>query len=330
MGGNPAASSTSVHGFYSYLARGLDDLDRCLATTTGFMSMQFLQRVVALLRAAHSQLTHLVQRLHLPAGDRWLDEYMDESARLWEACRVVKLGLSGVENYCSVAAEVVSSLAARRHHHAQFTKQAGAHLPSSREAAGLEEENRVVVETSIPPLGLRLDEKVVRSESKLNGFHGFRGVLYAMRNVSSLLLTILLWGLVCWWPSGSTAHNHHHHLEGSLFFGSGFMASAARLQQRVSAGVEGMGRRPGILMHEFRQARAAMEDLREEVERAAAGGGCEAADVGSLLWARVECLKGWFEALRSGAEGIASQLDDFFDEMVEGRKKLLDICSSQR
>jgi hypothetical protein len=99
-------SSSSLSSFYSSLARGLDGLDR--SASPHFFSLQFMQNSLSLLRSTHTQLTQLVKRLHLPAGESWLDEYMDESTRLWEVCDVLKLGMSGMENYCTNVSHLVS------------------------------------------------------------------------------------------------------------------------------------------------------------------------------------------------------------------------------
>ncbi|KAH0469439.1 hypothetical protein IEQ34_000997 [Dendrobium chrysotoxum] len=321
-------SSSSVNGFYTLLAHGLDDLERCFSAQP-FMSVQFLQRAMALLRSLHSHLTHLVHKLHLPGGDKWLDEYMDESSRLWEASLVLKLGLSGMESYCAAAANIITSLdnwhlSPSPH----LTRQVMRAISNSRrEAAGLEEENRVLVENRVRPLALQLDERVRSMETKLHGFNGFRGVLYAMRNVSSFILIILLWGSVSYWPDPSSGCRGTP-AECTLFYGSGFMVSLARLQQRLLGAMEGMEDRQGILMHELREARAATEEL-WEIERAGGLMGCCELDAvtGGPAWERVERFKCWFGLLRSGTENLVGQLDDFFDEIVEGRKKLLDLCS---
>lgn len=68
-------SSSTAAAFYATLARGLDDLDRSLASGS-FLSLPSLRAALALLRAAHAGLTRLVASLHLPGGAAWLDEYM--------------------------------------------------------------------------------------------------------------------------------------------------------------------------------------------------------------------------------------------------------------
>jgi hypothetical protein len=107
-----SAAEPAMNGFYSAISHGLDALHATLASSpdAAFMSAPFLQQAAALLRSLHSQLVHLVQRLHLPPGESWLDEYMDETSRLWEACQVVKAGASALDTYCASAARIDAAL----------------------------------------------------------------------------------------------------------------------------------------------------------------------------------------------------------------------------
>ena len=100
------AAGDAMNAFFTSLARGLDDLGRA----GGLSSLPALLRAAALLRGLHSQLTLMVGQLHLPPGGRWLDEYMDETARLWDACLAVKLGLASVERYCAAASCAAAAL----------------------------------------------------------------------------------------------------------------------------------------------------------------------------------------------------------------------------
>jgi hypothetical protein len=175
----------------------------------------------------------------------------------------------------------------------------------------LEEENRVLAETRLDMLPLQQSDDVYPTESRLNGFNGFQGVLYAMRSASSFLLTILTWGLVHWWHYSGPNFNRL----GS--FGSAYMSSIERLRQRVRMEIEQIAaERPGMLLYEFQMVRA----LIQEMER----NGNDRLEMNE----NVNGLKIWIGLLRNGCENLVGQLDDLFDEIVEGRKRLLDLCSN--
>ncbi|KAL8535984.1 hypothetical protein ACS0TY_011574 [Phlomoides rotata] len=300
--------SSSVSGFYSFLAREVDNLDHLYLSHNMIMSINFLQHVLSSLRSLHSHLTLVVQKLHLPVGEKWLDEYMDETSRLWDACHVIKSGVSSMENYYSSAANILSLLRDHPVLNPQLSRQViRAMKGCEREMRGLEEENRGIAETRVETLCLNFDENVM-GESKMNRYNGFGGVLYAMRNVSTLLLVILVSGLVyCWPESGLLCERTNSGLMGSR------MGAAAALHQRV---VNGVGGDQGILAHELQEARFSMNELKMEIEEKM-----------MIHDQKLENLKACFGVLQSGAETIIGQLDDFFDEIVQGRKKLLDMCS---
>lgn len=312
-----------MNAFFSSLARGLDDLGRA----GGLSSLPALLRAAALLRGLHSQLTLMVGQLHLPPGGRWLDEYMDETARLWDACLAVKLGLASVERYCAAASCAAAALDDWLQDPSPLsTRQVlRAISVSRREAMAAEEENRALADARIAPLSLQLDERLLlraTDAARLTGFNGFRGLLYALHNASSLLLLILASGAV---SCAAAAGGGPCAADDAADAGAGFMASIAMLQQRMAEEAESDGA-PGIRMCEFRCARAAVEAAREEVERvAAAGRKCE--DGSGGVKDKVEELKAWLDVLRTGTDSLVCQLDDFLDDIVEGRKELSDLCS---
>ncbi|OEL18133.1 hypothetical protein BAE44_0020847 [Dichanthelium oligosanthes] len=319
-----------MNAFFTSLARGLDDLGRA----GGLSSLPALLRAAALLRGLHSQLTLMVGQLHLPPGGRWLDEYMDETARLWEACLAVKLGLASIERYCAAASCAAAALDDWLQDPSPLaTRQVMRAISASRrEAMAAEEENRALADARIAPLSLQLDERLLlrATDARLTGFNGFRGLLYALHNASSLLLLILASGAVSCAAAGGGPCGADAGADAAAA-GGGFMASIAMLQQRMAEEAESDGPgAPRIRMCEFRCARAAVEAAREEVERAAAAaaaGRSKCEDGCGGVKDKVEELKEWLDVLRTGTDSLVCQLDDFLDDIVEGRKELSDLCS---
>ncbi|PAN06451.1 hypothetical protein PAHAL_1G265000 [Panicum hallii] len=310
-----APTSSTAAAFYATLARGLDDLDRSLASSP-FLSLPSLRAALALLRAAHAGLARLVASLHLPGGAAWLDEYMDEASRLCDACRALRLGAAAVEGYAGSAAQLASLLM-----QAPSSPNLSRQVPRAisvcrREAMALKEENRALVEARAEALALRLSEGVP-ADAKLGGFNGFRGVLCATRMLTSFLLTLLSWGVLHYWTDPNAGAGAAG--DCGSYFGAAFASALSRAQQRAAAeagrSVAAAGGGAGVMMHEFRRARAAVEEAKEAAEH---GGDVAAAA------AEVGLRAG---ALRAACEDVLALIDDLFDEVVEARKKLLDLCS---
>ncbi|GFP87129.1 hypothetical protein PHJA_000856600 [Phtheirospermum japonicum] len=311
-----SSSSNSVSGFLNFLSRELDNLDN-LFMSQNFMSLNFLAHVLSSLRSFHSKLIILVQKLKLRVGEKWLDEYMDETSRLWEACLVIKSGVSNMENYFSSGVNIASFLEDHRVLNAQHFRQViRAINRCQRETIPLQQENKSLSETQVQSLSLRINE-IFLGESKYHKYNGFQGALYAMRNVSTLLLAILVSGLVYFWPETSFCQENYESV-----IASNFIVSCAGLHQRMVNAASYFELQPGIVLFEVQSAKFAMDELKMAIESTDIEYEAEI-DIND----RVENLRSCFEVLQSGAEGIIGQLDDFFDEIVEGRKKLLDMCS---
>jgi hypothetical protein len=296
----------------------MEDLER-VYISNNFMSLQFLQRVICLLRTSHSHLTLLVQKLNLPVGDKWLDDYMDETSKLWDVCHVIKSAISTIESFCSSAISITSTLDGHYHHRRLLSPQISRQVIRAisgcrREAVGIEEENRALMENRIqrfPFWSEQVTTTGMESSKIQNGFSGFRGVMNTMKNINSLLLVILMQGLVYYIPGDTTVPT----------------GTMMRLKQRVAAEMERIGVRKGMMMYEYRRSKTAMEELKVELERRCCGGGGEEEAVEKGLRERIENLKGSVGSLRNGTESIVAQIDDFFDDIVDGRKMLLDYCS---
>ncbi|KAL3638180.1 hypothetical protein CASFOL_018050 [Castilleja foliolosa] len=302
--------STKTDGYYEFLAKELSNLDN-LFVSENFMSMKFLQQVMSTLRSLHSRLTLLVESLDLPAGEKWVDHYMDESSRLWEACIVLK---SGVSNYSS--ADNLPNLALANH---RVNYQVIDEIEVCKTAMRtLTERNRRI---RVHRLGLNFDGKNYNKDT-FDGYNGYIGVLHATKTVTTLLLAILISGLVYFCPE-TKSYFIEKYDENWVFgsgydenwvFGSGYMGLTAKLHGRMVDKIGLLKCGPDILVDELEKSMSSMEKVRLGIMR-------------SLSDEKVENMKSSFVMLKGGAEGIIDQIDDLFDEIVECRKMILGLCS---
>ncbi|KAL6583196.1 hypothetical protein OROMI_005274 [Orobanche minor] len=119
-----------------------------------------------------------------------------------------------------------------------------------REMIVLQGEYRIVAETRAQTLCLKFDNYFL-TESKLNMYkynNGFKEVLHAMRNVTTLLLAILFDGLVYFRPETTLYQEAAY--DQNLVFGT---ASTAALHQRIVQSVNRLRCRPGTLLHELQR-----------------------------------------------------------------------------
>ncbi|CAH9058606.1 unnamed protein product [Cuscuta europaea] len=304
-----------VEDFDKFLGKAIDDLnDMFVVFDDNLVSIEFLSRVVSSLRSFHAEFTRLLPKLRLPARDKWLEGYMDESSRLWAAGRLIKKAVSNFENGETSGGHLVSLLlrhpVLNRDRSIQIQRNI-AHY--EWELNVIEERNKRWIETKLEKLSLRFTINVW-GESKWNGFYQ---ILHCMKNATSLLLLILVTGLVYFNPETTPLLRLDSEADPPGLIDPSFMVSAARLRERVAQEMMGLS---GIAVLEFQQLRVAVEKVKREVKIDTDS------EVVKVDEGKVERLRDCFETLKCEVESIIEQLDDLFDEIVEGRKMIMDLC----
>ncbi|KAH9558014.1 hypothetical protein CY35_07G114900 [Sphagnum magellanicum] len=91
----------ALQKFESRLAEKLEAL-KLAGEELGFLSIDWFLQSMTVVLASHSNVEALIPDLQFPLSDKddkWMDEYLDDSAKLLDVCNVLKEGISDVEHY---------------------------------------------------------------------------------------------------------------------------------------------------------------------------------------------------------------------------------------
>eukprot|EP01018_Ginkgo_biloba_P020069 Gb_41259 [translate_table: standard] len=325
-GKHTVSLNEDLYAFYAALARGLDNLESSLSTN--FISFQWLKEALDLLKYVHSAVILMVDKLNLSVslrGEGWLNEYMDETVKLLDVCNVLKAGLSGLKGY-----QMLVELALRK------LNVTGNVTPMSfmaihtldtckDEVESLEAKNKKILQSkklTDGRLNFFLNEKHL--ESKFVKWNGVWGVMFAMKKVTSLISWLLISALVY---SGSL----DVHLKFDCkSFQSQWSASFAHLYDRflVELGKNCDGNRGSVLLlHELETLESIITDFRDKVQLSDVGNlGTLGGDCDDIQQS-IQLLKEKSTAFKESPETVNWLVNDLFNEIVQGRNKLLQVFS---
>lgn len=321
----PNHCNEDVASFYASLAREVDNLER--AAATDFMSFEFITSGIDVLRSAHSGVLFLIEKLRLPVsmnGEEWLNEYMDETVKILDVCNVLKSAVGGLEQYQILVESAIRALDVPGN--VRYQVHRGLHTLNAcrQEMLQIETEHRILIETKIEAggkLNVNLGDKHV--ENKFVKWNGLWGVLFALKNTSSYICRLILCAAVFIGPIPT--------LNAELVsVKSLWSASLVGLHQSVMEEIgktKNVRKCPIMLSSEVERLEGALADLRTQLQPVMRGTGFRNDD-GEKFKHTIKTLRRGSQMLQSGLESVDWHVNDLFDEIVEGRNKLLNLFNA--
>lgn len=323
-----------VDAFFQMLASGLERLEEALEQD--YVRREWLQQALDLLRRVHSEVLALVDKLKLPlaakgSGDEWVDSYMEETVKLLEVCNVLKAGMAGLEQYHMLVEVGVraldSGVAVLK---SQCCRGLHALNVCQDEVARLTGDHRNLVETKIEADGkllLSLNEKHVDHKSAKWG--GFWGVMFAVKNVNAFLGRLLVWSLV-YAGDKPPFFGAAVSLE-ALGCNSAWSAGLLRLHERLNREIDrkkSAKRTFFTFFYDFEQLQLRTLSLILRLQPLTRGPTVLAKHDSDNLKQATQQLKETSQGLHKGLDVLEWHVNDLFDDVVEGRNKLLNLLSN--
>lgn len=302
-GGNPCSHlRDGALQFCSSLSEDLKKLEQSLAK--GSVSLRWSTEAMNLLKKMQVEFLKLVDRSELPFSggcDNWLEEYMEATIKLLDFCNLLKKAISRVERYQMVVHFSIRKL--------QNDTSVATNIT---EIERLETERKMLLNAQ--NWGDVILDKCVpeyRTYKK-----GINSVLFAFKGTMIIVILFLVSAIVS--PVSVDMGKDvglEFHQQGP--FATSLLTLNYQFRERIMR-PEG---RPTLDLVEKKMVEKAVADLKAHV----AEGTVE--DRKKLLKS-VDMLKKRSDDLKEGLEMFDSAANEVFEEVIKGRKKILEIYSS--
>jgi hypothetical protein len=300
----------------------------------GFLSIDWLLQAMSVVLATHANVESLIPESHLTLSlqrdDKWIDEYLDDSAKLLDVCNVLKEGISDVEHY-----QMLVQLAL----HNLDNKEISGELKYSRARNALTECKEAIKKKDteyrqgFPKSKLEncssmlrtMGEKLVnpKGPEAMKG-NGFLNAIYGAKVTTILLCGLLVSALACKPKRPLTSLSVASHYKWS--------ASLTTLQQRVKEETDRRKNKGSIaLLRELDSVDASVRRLHEILDRHLNGRAFPLSrEQSQELAQEVELLRKHSSDLGQGLTPLEVQVNELFRMLIASRLALLDIISSAR
>lgn len=289
----------AVRAFHSNLSSCLQKLEESIGDK--FFTIDWMKDAVDILRSSHAALLNLAETLYFPK--QCINTIMDDTVRLLSVCKALTKGISTLQNYAPHVHIAVEAL-----------QEGGAHYDTILQALYACDQRMWEIHQSNK---LFVDMQIVEEEKLWFNFASRSpkpfdpwGVIYPMKGIISFVSMILLWGFL---------HMDSSYSAKLIAFcsTSAWAKSISNSHQRVIEQIalrfseEG---REKILLKEFGNVQACLDTFLFEFQ---------SFEERVSRMSDVTELRQTLNILKCGLDSLEWTVDDLFDDIVEGRKRLL-------
>ncbi|KAG0584567.1 hypothetical protein M758_3G219700 [Ceratodon purpureus] len=300
-----------------------------------FLSIDWLLQAMSIVLATHANVEALIPEsqlsLSMHRDDKWVDEYLDDSAKLLDVCNILKEGISEVEHYQMLVQFALHNLDNR--------EISGAELKYSRARNALAECKEAIkrkdteYRQGFPKSKLEncssmlrtMGDKLVtpKGEEAMKG-NGFLNAIYGAKVTTIFLCGLLVTALACKPKRPLTNLSVASHYKWS--------PALVSLQQRVKEETDKRKTKGSIaLLRELDSVDASVQRLHEILDRHLTEKAFPLArEQATELKMEVEALRKHSADLGYGLQPLEVQVNELFRMLIASRLALLDIISSAR